>query len=294
MQNLSDGMIKDACTGILTKKENKVFIESSDGKRLLEDGVIWSGYLLHWLGKVVRARILDQKDYKTGRPIVILWPYEKRRKESFIEIYYSERLRKYTVSTLGHIAININGEIFNFSHLINENEVITQEEYFYRPALGEFAPHPVTGRFNVGNPGMPFYDKFGRRFMRTTHVLRVEGIDTEILHDYFHDCLKNILGTQVDPKRPEKYGDFNIFTKNCSTIIRDSLREYGFRMIKGIFPRDLFVNSAYQLMKLKKSCDIMVTLFKIKQLKVPEADYSALSPLMNPLNRIRLKSLPEY
>jgi len=287
-------MIRNIYTGILTKKDNKVFIESSNGKRLLEDENIWSGYLLHWLGRMVCARLLDQRDYKTGRPIVIIWPYEKKQEESFIEIYYNERLRKYIVSTLGHIAININGDIFNFSHLINENEIMTQEEYFYRPALGEFAPHPLTGRLNVDKMDMPFYDKFGRRFMRTTHVLRVEGINTESLHDYFHNRLKNILSTQVDPGRPEKYSDFSMFTKNCSTIIRDSLREYGFKMIKGIFPRDLFVNSAYQLLKLKKSSDIMVTLFKMKQLKVPEADYSALSLLMNPLNRIRLKSLPEY
>jgi hypothetical protein len=287
-------MAKNVYTGILTKTDNKVFIASPDGKRLLEDELIWSGYLLHWLGSAVNARLLEQRDYKTGRPIVIVWPFEKRQEESFIEIYYNERLRKYVVSTLGHIAINVNSEIFNFSHLINENEVITPDEYFYRPALGEFAPHPVTGRLNVENRDMPYYDKFGRRFMRTTHVLRIEGMNTGILHDYFHDRLKNILRTPVDPGRPDEYRDFSIFTNNCSTIIRDGLREYGFKKIKGIFPRDLFVNSAYQLLNLKKSSNIKVTVFKLKQLKVPEADYSALSPLMNLLNRVRLRSLPKY
>ncbi len=286
-------MTKNIHTGILTKEDNKVFIESADGEHLFEDEFIWSGYLLHWLGKKVCARFLKQRDYKTGRPIVIIWPYEKRR-EPFIEIYYNERLRKYMVSILGHSAININGEIFNFSHLINENETLTHEEYFYRPAIGEFAPHPVTGRFSVDNTNRPFYDKFGRRFMRTTHVLRIEGINTKILHDYFHDRLRKILSSGVDPRRPEKYKHFSLFTNSCTTIIRDSLKQYGFSNLKGIFPRDLFVNCAYQLLKLKKSGDMTVTLFKMKQLKVPEAGYSALSPLINPLNGIRLKSLPDY
>ena len=48
------------------------------------------------------------------------------------------------------MAVNVNGAIFNFSHKINENEVMRNEEYFFRPALGEFAPHPVTGRDNSG------------------------------------------------------------------------------------------------------------------------------------------------
>ena len=54
----------------------------------------------------------------------------------------NERLTKYFVSYLGHTAVNVNGSIFNFSHLMNENEIMGKEEYFYRPALSEFAPSP--------------------------------------------------------------------------------------------------------------------------------------------------------
>jgi len=287
-------MRKDLHSGILTEKDGKVFLIRDDGERLLEEEFIWGGYLLHFLGRGVRARFLEQRDYERCRPIVVLWPDEKGRNEPFVEIYYSERLRKYKVSILGHIAININGEIFNFSHLMNENEVITHEEYFYRPALGEFAPHPKTGRFNLDDHDKPYYDKFGRRFMRTTHVLRIEGVNTQILHDYFHDRHRKIFDTPANPRRPQQYRDFSIFTNNCATIIRDGLREYGFKKIKGIFPRDLFVNTAYHFLELNKKGGINVKLFRIKQLKVPEADYSALTPLMNPLNRIKLRSLAIY
>jgi hypothetical protein len=281
-------------TGILTIKNDQAFLLGADGKRLLEDERIWSGYLIYFMGKEVCARRLEQRCYETNKPIVIMWPYEQRDEEPFIEIYYNERLRKYRVSTLGHIAININGEIYNFSHLLNENEALTPEEYFFRPALGEFAPDPITGRFNLDSPERPHYDKFGRRFMRTTHVLRVNGLNIDILHDYFHDRLRNILNTPINPKRQGVYKDFSILTNSCSTIIRDGLRAYGFNQIKGIFPRDLFVNSAYQLLKIQENSEIRVTLFKMKQLKVPEADYSALTPLINPLNRFRQRSLSAH
>ena len=106
---------------------------------------------------------------------------QKRTKELFLflNLYYNERLVKYTASSLGHNAINIGGDIFNFSHLMNENEIMEKEEYFYRPALGEFAPSPNNGLFEILEDGRVFYDKFGRNFMRTIHRIRIFGLDTE-------------------------------------------------------------------------------------------------------------------
>ena len=279
--------------GVLTQENGRSYLLGENGERQLENELIWDGYVRHWLGKRVSARHLSQRDYKGGNPIIIMWPYEEPSGIPFVELYYNERLVKYPASTLGHFAINVNGEIFNFSHLLNENEVIKKEEYFYRPALGEFAPHPELGVFNVDDPERPYYDKFGRLFMRTIHVLRIEGIDTERLLRIYHDVLEMIHSTPVNPKRPEKYPGFNIFTKSCTTIIRDGLREYGFGGIGGIFPRDLFVNIAFRLLGEKRK-DIEVKLFRMKQLKVPEAPYSALTPFLNPVNRIRAKRLPEY
>ena len=94
-------------------------------------------------------------------------------------------------------------------YLMNENEVITPEEYFYRPALGEFAPSPTTGRFALNENGRNYFDKFGRIFMRTIHVLRVEGIDEASLSNIFNEELKVIHNTEPHPKSPEKYKDFN-------------------------------------------------------------------------------------
>ncbi|OHD72416.1 MAG: hypothetical protein A2W19_13810 [Spirochaetes bacterium RBG_16_49_21] len=280
-------------TGILTQKDNSTFLTDSRGRRHFEREKIWSGYVAHWLGKKVNARYVRQKDYDTGRNIVIMRPHTEPSAVPFVELYYNERLVKYKFSLLGHLAINVNGGIFNFSHLINENEIISEEEYFYRPALGEFAPHPVTGRFNVEDKTRPYYDKFGRNFMRTIHVLRMEGVDAGRLGAYYKTVLSEIVAAP-DPKRPEKYRDFSLFTRSCVTIIRDGLLGYGFRDLKGIFPRDFFINAAYNLLKLNGSDSLQVKLFRMPQLKVPEALYSALTVITNPINRVLAGRLPDY
>jgi len=288
------GTINGPLKGFLRIQDGKPFIMDASGNRLLYGKTIWSGYTEHWLNRAVQARYLPQKDYETGQPIIIMWPDVPDPGVPFVELYYNERLVKYPKSLLGHIAININGEIFNFSHLLNENEVMTPEEYFYRPALGEFAPHPELGVFNVDDREHPYYDKFGRNFMRTIHVLRLEGLDTGRISRYFHEQLKIIHSTRPDPKRPDHYRDFSIFTRSCSTIIRDGLRDYGFKSISGMFPHDLFVNTAYHLINKKDTGGLTVKLLRMKQLKVPEASFSALTPFINPLNRILAKRIPAY
>ncbi|PKN85480.1 MAG: hypothetical protein CVU51_08730 [Deltaproteobacteria bacterium HGW-Deltaproteobacteria-1] len=259
----------------------------NDGIRYLEDEFIWNGYLAHFNGLAVRARRLSQRDYETGKPIVIMWPDAPAPDESTIELYFNERLVKYPTSFMGHMAVNVSGEIFNFSHLINENEVMKSEEYFFRPALGEFAPHPVSGRDNTDDPQKPYYDKFGRLFMRTIHVLRITGLDTQKFSQLFHDELDMIRNTPADPKKPGAYRDFNILTNSCSTIIRDGFKKYGFKNIRGIFPRDLFVNISYFFLKQLEHPQIKASCHTLQQLKVPEAAASALPPLLNPLNLVK-------
>jgi len=101
-----------------------------DGVRYLEGKKIWSGYLAHWSGKKVCARRLPQKDYETGRSILILWPDEPAPEPPFVALYFNERLVKYPLSFLGHLAVLVNGKVFNFSHWMNENEAMSPEEYF--------------------------------------------------------------------------------------------------------------------------------------------------------------------
>lgn len=280
-------------TGILTQGSGKTFLVDSNGRRHLENEKLWTGYAAHWLGLKVNARYLPQVDYETGRKIAILWPFGEPSKQDYVEIYYNERLVKYPFSLMGHLAVNINGAIYNYSHLMNENEALTREEYFYRPALGEFAPHPATGKFNVRDKNRPYYDMFGRNFMRTVHVLRIEGLDTGRLDNYFSNVLQEIHQAP-DQKRPEKYRDFSLVKKSCVTIIRDGLRQYGFREIKGIFPRDLFINAAYYFLKLNGCDGMLVELYRMPQLKVAEAPHSAPTFIMNPVNRLLIRKLPDY
>lgn len=277
--------------GVLTDAGNRPFLLGDDGVRYFENENIWSGYLLHFFGRKVCARKLPQKDYETGKPAIIMWPDEPAPEKPFVDLYFNERLVKYPVSFLGHLAINVNGEIFNFSHLMNENEVLRNEEYFYRPALGEFAPHPVSGRANLDDPQKPYFDKFGRLFMRTIHVLRMTGLNTQRLSQIFHNELEVIYNSPPDPKKPGHYINFNIFTNSCSTIIRDGFQKLGFRKIRGIFPRDLFVNAAYFFLEQLENPKIKSSLFSLNQLHVPEAAPSAMPPLIYPVNRWKNKIL---
>lgn len=277
--------------GKLTADNKKAYILTENGERLLENENIWNGYLTHWSGTKVCARRLPQKDYETGKQIIIIWPDVPAPGEPFVNLYFNERLAKYPASFLGHLAININGEIFNFSHLLIENEIMKHEEYFFRPALGEFAPHPVLCRYNVDDPHKPYYDKFGRLFMRTIHVLKITGLDTKKLSEIFHNQLKVIKNTPVNQKKPEKYAHFNIFTNSCSTIIRNGFKKYGVKKIEGTFPRDLFVNALYYFSYKSKNPQIKASYRILNQLMVPEAAKSVMPPLMNPVNRWKWRHL---
>jgi len=280
-------------TGLLKTRNGVSFIHEADGRRSLEGDKIWSGYLAHFSGKNVFARKLPHNDYETGRPIVLMWPCDPEPAESFVELYFNERLVKYPISLLGHLAVNVDGEIFNFSHLMNENEVLRPEDYFYRPALGEFAPHPVSGKADLDDPEKPYYDKFGRRFMRTVHVLRILGLNARALAEIFHDELEAVRRFPRNPEKAQHYAGFNVFTRSCASIIRDGFRKAGFQKIRGVFPRDLFVRTADFFMNEANDPSIRVFLLKLHQLSVIEAPQSAMPPLMNPLNRFRFLRLKE-
>lgn len=271
----------EVITGVLTVKNGTVFLAGENGESYLTDEHIWDGYVTHWENQVVHARKLPQTEYDTDQSIFILWQAKEHKNIPFFELYYNERLIKYTASTFGHNAINIGGNIFNFSHYINENEVMTPEEYFYRPALGEFAPSPTTGAFALNENGKNYYDKFGRNFMRTIHVLRVEGIDETRLSNIYLEELETIHQSDPHPKDPEKYKDFNFFNRSCTTIIRDGLRKYGLKKISGIFPRDFFVNASSICLKIK---EFKTSLFTMPQLMVDEAPRSMPTPFMNVCN----------
>ncbi len=196
-------MIEKTITGKLIVENNESYLLDSDGRKHFREETIWDGYISHWEGKKVNGRFLPQRDYGRNRRIVIIWPAVSGEGKGAVELYYNERLVKYPVSVLGHIALNINGSLFNFSHLVNENEIVTPEEYFFRPALGEFAPHPETGIYDDTDPQRPYLDKFGRQFMRTIHVLRIEGLDHERFLEYCKNQLEIIHATPVNPDKPD-------------------------------------------------------------------------------------------
>jgi hypothetical protein len=176
--------------------------------------------------------------------------------------------------------------VFNFSHLVNECEDISEAEYFYRPASGRFGPKPGEG-FNIDDPEHPYLDKFGRQFMRTIYAARITGFDTQGISAALQGELYTIRNTPEDLSRPGRYRDFNILTRSCTTIIRDVLRHNGFPGIRGLFPRELFVNAVWNFTRLEKAGRLKVAVYTRPQLQVDEAPASSMTPLVNPGNIIR-------
>jgi len=274
--------------GTLRVKGTTTYLEMDSGEKIFENEKIWDGYIKHWENTPVKARRLAQLDYEDDKPIIIMWPDEPKPKIPFVHIYYNERLVKYFDSTLGHLAINVNGKIFNFAKKINENEVITKEEYFYRPALGEFAPSPNTGKQEISVNGKSYFDKFGRNFMRGIHVLHLEGIDTDKLYKILMKELDIIHNTPPKPDDSENYPDFHVIKRSCTSIVRNGLTEYGFTKIKGVVPRDFFINAAYYF---QKETDLTVRLYMMPQLIVSECPPSKATFLLNIKNWFRAKKL---
>jgi len=280
----------NAGKGLLVREGPEIFLRNSEGEKFFSEFSIWEGYWKHWRGTMLCGRILPEADYTTGKNIVLLWPERERYSGPFVELYYNERLVKYTMSILGHLAINVNGFIFNFSHLLNECEIMTEEEYFYRPALGRFSPSP-DGFFDTSDPERPYLDKFGRQFMRTIHTARITGKETAGLESILRRKLKEIYDTPVDPAKPEYYRDFSKFTNSCTTIVRDSLRAWGFSGIKGVFPRELFINAVWEFQKSSRRGELTLSVFKRDQLMVDEAPASSLTPIVNPVNFLKKRIL---
>ena len=273
--------------GWLKKDETGIFIEDNNGKKLFTGERIWGGYVAHWLNKKVLVRELSQSDPKTGLPIVLVWReggIERNKNQNYIEVYYNEKLVKYWASFFGHISINVGGSVFNFSNKLSENEILTPEEYFYRPILGDLAPAE-----NKKDRAEKVTVKFGRRFMRSIHILRIEGdsLEIELLRKIFRKKMDSIHNAPTDPSRPGFYKDFSFYSNSCVTIIRDGLREGGFADVSDFLSRDFFISCAKSFRKMAKKHNLSVSLRLMPQLMIPEAPPSKMTPLLNPLSYYR-------
>ena len=277
-----------AC-GILGRDATTEYVETDEGRRIVMSEPVWDGYFSHWLGQRVRVYRLAQRDYQSGSKILLLAPDRPGPTGPYVELYYNECLPGYISSMLGHFAINVNGRVFSFSETLNENEEMSLDEFLYRPALGEFSGHPDKMTFNIDDPDRPYYEKFGRRFMRTIHVLRIEGLETAALAEILRSEIRTVHETPPDPRRPHKYKDFHYVHRSCTSIVRDALRESGLREVSGVVPRELFLNAAYQLTRPHRSGNVEVQASLMDQLKVPERSYSRPNSILNPVNRARFR-----
>jgi hypothetical protein len=278
-------------SGVLRRNAEGEYLDTSAGQPVKVSERLWAGYIEHWLGQRVRMYRLRERDYDSGAQILLLAPDVPSPTPPYVELYYNECLPGYVSSLFGHLAINVDGRVFSFSETLNENEAISPEEFLYRPAMGEFAAHPDTQSFNVADPNRPYFENFGRRFMRSIHALHIQGLDTARLTELL--CLEiRIIGEKTPyPRRPHKYRDFHVIRRSCTSLIRDALREAGLREVSGILPRELFLNVAYQATRPDIRHSISVRASRLEQLKVPERPYSRPSPILNPLTRLKLSQL---
>jgi hypothetical protein len=121
--------------------------------------------------------------------------------------------------------------------------------------------------------------------MRTVHVVQLTGVPTQGLKIALSRELNRIHKTPPHPSKPDSYRDFHLFKRNCTTLIRDALKDWGFKKIRGILPRELFSSTARHFLKIH-SAGAKIRRFRLNQLKVPEAPYSRMVPIFNPLNRV--------
>lgn len=278
-------------SGVLGRGAGAEYIQSDEGRRVTMSEPIWAGYFAHWLVRRKEKNLRTTAIVAFRKPVDAHAPDEPAPTQPYIDLYYNECLPGYLSSLFGHLAINVDGKVFSFSETLNENEEMSLEEFLYRPALGEFSGHPDTHTFNVDDPKRPYYEKFGRRFMRAIHALRIEGLDTARLTERLRMDVTMIQETPPNPRRPHKYRDFHFLHRSCTSIIRDALRNAGLREVSGILPRELFLNIAYQATRPNKRGFLSVRAFRLDQLKVPERAHSRPSPIMNPLNRLRMSRL---
>ena len=234
---------------------------------------------------------MEERDYRTGKPLVLLWPpdFAPRGCTDCFELFLNERLVTFRGSILGHAAVNVGGLVFNYSYQRNENEAVPVEEYLYRPALGCFGVHPTLGRTDLSEDGKPYHNNFGRLFGRSIHVLHVETSPEVVsrLRAYFQEKMDIVQRAPVSAGDPNRTPLFHYYRRNCATIIRDGLRRAGPFPVKGVAPRDLFESACrcFRRASFRGSC--RVARWRLRQLKVPEAPYSAMVPTIHPLNRAR-------
>jgi hypothetical protein len=119
-------------------------------------------------------------------------------------------------------------------------------------------------------------------------------LDIGKLSQIFRRELEMIHNAPPDPRKPGHYIDFNILTNSCSTIIRGGFNQMGFKNIRGIFPRDLFVNISYAFLRQGNHPLIKASRFILHQRHVPEAAPSAMPPLLNPLNRYKYRIMEKH
>ncbi len=273
--------------GILRSDGKKHWVEGQRGACLWEEGCIWDGYVRHWLNQPVCGRLLQERGYDTDRRLLMLWPgdFDDRLQTPHFQIYLNERLTNFRGSLLGHSAINVRGRAFNFSYRRNENEAVPVEEYLYRPALGQFGVHPVRGRVDGEFNGRPYYNNFGRLFGRTIHVLHVETSEEVAgrLSAFFQTKMDIIRNAPVVQEAPNSNPFFHFYRRNCATIIRDGLRRAGPFPVRGVTPMDLFESALMHFRREANRGTCRVGLWSMRQLKVPEAPYSAMVRGINPL-----------
>ena len=241
---------------------------SGSGRTAL-DG-LWPGYRV-LSGSDVRLRWL--REDRAGARIALLAPAaDCPPGPDRVEVYFLHRLREQLVSLFGHLAIAVRGRVWNFSAVLEENEAVSWDEYFYRPQTGPFVRH-------ADGHGLARVDRYGRRFMRAADVLSLEGLPAERLADVLDGLLDEVRAA-AEKAQDGSSPAFSSWSRNCAGFIREALNESGVGSFSSHAPRDLFVELAWHFRKRGGA-----TFRRVPQLIVPGIlPSSSAVPLLRPAN----------
>lgn len=246
-------MRTDALRGILRWRgpARSTVVLAGGGER--RTGVLWPGYA-RFAGTRVLVRPLPVHD--AGKPVLLVAPLGDAPPARSVELYLAERLPRHAMSRFGHVAAWAGGHVFNYSRTWRENEALDWAEFAWRPPLGDYGPER--------------HDYFGRRFMRTLHVLRIDGLDTVRVRASLQAVRERILARPPDPRDPEYAPWVNLAGRNCVALLRLALVEAGLPVFHGLTPRAFFVDAAWRLRRLAGRGVLRLSYRRLPQVVVPE------------------------
>lgn len=296
--------------GVLTCEGGRPVLVSGR-ERMILPGPFWEGWTAMLAREVVYFPAADLQP-----PCPVILPAEEQAdSDDEVEILFLHRLRGQLASLFGHIAIVVRGRVWNFSAVLAENEVLTVDEFYWRPCLPPFLPEEegcltvlegvdpdsVSVRTEGGQQeettcpdnrsakkGGLRVDRYGRRFMRSLDRIKISGLSPAQLSNLeksLTELMERVYKAAPSSCRGES-PYFSAWKMNCAGFVREAFALAGLANFQSHFPRDLFIEIGWHFIRQARQAGSSLRVKygqRIPQFPVPgiRASSSAV-PLLNP------------